>query len=318
MKLSLDHITVTDTTPMELVEVAAATGCAGICPFLHSMAVLPAMPSYDLAQDRIARRETRAALDAAGIVVDLVYPFTVTGRTTIADFTGLLAVGAELGAPLANVLCYDRDPIRRSEKLAELAELAASFSIELAIEFYPPSQIRTLADAVEEIGRTGRTDVGVTLDLLHTMRGGAVADSIALLKDRRIRIAQIADGPRTGRPAFNACCQARASSTSGRSCTRSIRRSLSAWKFPNKLGSRLACQYLIAPVRRSKLPVHALSQATRDDGAESIKRDQAVCDAFRPKIAWALISTKLRPHNTSPSPDACLLDARSSAYGVSS
>jgi sugar phosphate isomerase/epimerase len=197
MKLCLDHITVTDTTPMELVKVAAATGCAGICPFLHSMAVLPAMPSYDLAHDRIARRETRAALDAAGIVVNLVYPFTVTGRTTIADFTGLLAVGAELGAPLANVLCYDRDPIRRSEKLAELAELAASFSIELAIEFYPPSQIRTLADTLEEIGRTGRADIGVTLDLLHIMRGGAVADSIALLKDRRIRIAQIADGPWT-------------------------------------------------------------------------------------------------------------------------
>jgi sugar phosphate isomerase/epimerase len=197
MKLSLDHISVTDTTPAKLVELAAATGCSGICPFLHSMAVLPAMPPYDLSRDRTALRETRSTLRANDVIVNLVYPFTLTGRTIVADFARLLDAGAELGAPLANVLCYDRDPSRRSDKLVELAELAGSFGIELVIEFYPPSQIRTLAEALEEIARSGRNDVGVTLDLLHVMRGGAAVDSIALFQDEHIRIAQIADGPWT-------------------------------------------------------------------------------------------------------------------------
>lgn len=193
--LSLDHITVTDTTPWQLVELAAATGCSGICPFLHSMAVLPAMPHYDLVRDPVARRMTRKALAATGITVDLIYPFTMTGRTIVADFAPALEAGAELGAPLANVLCYDRDPSRRAEKLAELAELAASFGIGLGIEFYPPSQIRTLAQALAEIEQIGRIDIGVTLDLLHIMRGGDVGASIKLLSDPAIRIAQIADGP---------------------------------------------------------------------------------------------------------------------------
>jgi sugar phosphate isomerase/epimerase len=193
--LSLDHITVTDTTPWQLVELAAATGCSGICPFLHSMAVLPAMPPYDLVRDPVARRTTREALAATGITVDLIYPFTMAGRTVVADFAPALEAGAELGAPLANILCYDREPARRAEKLIELAELAASFGISLGIEFYPPSQIRTLAQTLAEIERIGRTDIGVTLDLLHIMRGGDVDASMVLLSDPAIRIAQISDGP---------------------------------------------------------------------------------------------------------------------------
>lgn len=193
--LSLDHLTVTDTTPWRLAELAAATGCTGICPFLHAMDVLPAMPRYDLITDRGARRTTRNALAQNNITIDLLYPFTMAGRTIVADFAPALEAGAELGAPLANVLCYDRDPARRAGKLAELAELAAPYGIGLAIEFYPPSQVRTLAQALAEIERIGRTDVGVTADLLHIMRGGDVAASMALLAHPSIRIAQLSDGP---------------------------------------------------------------------------------------------------------------------------
>ncbi|HUD95585.1 sugar phosphate isomerase/epimerase [Sphingobium sp.] len=193
--LSLDHITITDTTPWQLAEIAAATGCIGICPFLHSMAVLPAMPHYNLVTDPVARRMTRDALAADGLAVDLVYPFTMAGRTVVADFRPALEAAADLGAGLANILCYDRDPGRRIERLAELAELAGSYDIDLAIEFYPPSQVRTLAEALATIDVLGRTNAGVTLDLLHIVRGGDVAEAMALLADPRIRIAQISDGP---------------------------------------------------------------------------------------------------------------------------
>jgi len=196
-RLSLDHITVTDTTPWQLAEIAAEVGCQGICPFLHSMEVLPAMPPYDLVRDPQALRQTRAALAATGVKVDLIYPFTMAGRTNPQDFAPALEAGAALGAPLANVLCYDRDPVRRSERLIELAELAATFDIALSIEFYPPSQVRTLAQTLEEITRTGRSDIKVTADLLHIMRGGEAQASMALLNHPAVAIAQISDGPKT-------------------------------------------------------------------------------------------------------------------------
>ncbi|MBA4088957.1 MAG: xylose isomerase [Sphingobium sp.] len=197
MQLSLDHISVTDTTPSRLADIAAATGCSGICPFLHSMAVLPAMPDYDLVTDAAERRATRAALAAGGLTVDLVYPFTLARRTVVADFEPALAVAAELGGRLANVLCYDRDLARQIDRLSELADLAGQYSIGLAIEFYPPSQIRTLADALATVERLGRDDVGVTVDLLHIMRGGEAGSSMALLAVPHIRMAQISDGPAT-------------------------------------------------------------------------------------------------------------------------
>jgi sugar phosphate isomerase/epimerase len=121
----------------------------------------------------------------------------MAGRTNPADFIPALEAGAALGAPLANVLCYDRDPIRRTEKLVELAELAAPFDIALAIEFYPPSQVQTLSAALEEIARSGRSDIKVTADLLHIMRGPEPDTSFPLLNHPAIAIAQIADGPTT-------------------------------------------------------------------------------------------------------------------------
>jgi sugar phosphate isomerase/epimerase len=165
------------------------------------MEVLPAMPPYDLVRDPQALRRTRDALAATGVSVDLLYPFTMAGRTDPAAFAPALEAGATLGAPLANVLCYDRDPVRRTERLIELADLAATYGIALAIEFYPPSQVKTLSEALAEIDKTGRSDVGVTLDLLHVMRGGDVDASFVLLNHPAIAIAQLADGPASIDPA---------------------------------------------------------------------------------------------------------------------
>ncbi|MCP3733489.1 sugar phosphate isomerase/epimerase [Sphingomonas sp. RP10(2022)] len=187
----------TDTTPAQLAEVAARTGCAGICPFLHAMPVLPAMPVFDLVHDAGALAATRRAVRDAGVTIDLVYPFTLTGRTNVADFAPALAAAAALGAPLANVLCYDRDPARRIDRLAELSVLAAGYGVGLAIEFYPPSQVGSLASALDTIAALGRSDVGVTLDLLHLTRADEWPRMAARLADPAIRMVQVSDGPRS-------------------------------------------------------------------------------------------------------------------------
>lgn len=198
-RLSLDHLTVTDTTPSQLAEAAAATGCAGMCLFLQPMEVLPRMPDFALIGNTPERRATRSAMAAGGVALDLVYPFTLGGRTIVADFEPALETAAWLGARRANILCYDRDPVRRLEKLAELADLAGACAIGLAIEFYPPSQLPSLAAAFAAIDALGRDDIGITLDLLHLVRSGALPALPALpaLSDPRICVAQISDGPAT-------------------------------------------------------------------------------------------------------------------------
>lgn len=199
-RLSMDHITVVDTTPSQLAEAAAATGCEGMCLFLHPMEVLPDLPPFELIGDTPERRRTRDAMAAGGVSLDLVYPFTLAGRTEVAAFAPALETAAWLGARYANVLCYDRDPARRLDRLAELAALAGGYGIGLAIEFYPPAQVRSLGEAFDAIAALGRDDIGVTLDLLHLARAGEMPDALPRLADPRIRLAQLCDAPATVTP----------------------------------------------------------------------------------------------------------------------
>lgn len=124
MHLALDHITVIDTSPVQLAQAARAAGCHGMCLFMEPMDVLPLMPKFDLYADRAARVELRRVMDDLGVALDLAYPFTLTGRTEIAGFVPAMECAAELGAGLINALLYDRDPARRLAKFGEFCDLA--------------------------------------------------------------------------------------------------------------------------------------------------------------------------------------------------
>jgi sugar phosphate isomerase/epimerase len=195
-RLALDHITAIDTTPVQLAQVARGAGCDGICLFMEPMAVLPLMPQFDLYGDRAARAETRAVLDDLGVRLDLAYPFTLAGRTEVAAFAPAMECAAELGAGLINALLYDREPERRLDRFAAFCDLAATFGLGVGVEFYPPSQIPSLASALELVGRIGRPGaVGVNADLLHLMRSGGSIAELAAAPAGYILYGQVADGP---------------------------------------------------------------------------------------------------------------------------
>lgn len=194
--LALDHITVVDTTPIELAAVAAQTGCDGVCIFLHSMPdALPRLPEYSLITDAAARRETRKVCADLGVAIDLAYPFTLASRTDLTAFEPALAASVELGVPAVNALLYDREPARRLERFGAFCDLAKGFGLEVVVEFYPPSQIKSLADVVALLGDADRANAGINLDLLHHIRsGGAVADLVQAPQGA-FRLVQLSDGP---------------------------------------------------------------------------------------------------------------------------
>eukprot|EP01037_Dinobryon_pediforme_P008098 gene8098-8179_t len=196
-RLSLDHLTVVDATPLALIDLARATGCAGICLFMAAMDVLPLMPRYDCLADRPLRAATRQALAGQAITLDLVYPFTLTGRTDPAALVPALDCAADLGARAVNALIYDRDSARRAENFGRFCDLALGFGLNVAVEFYPPSQIASLGaglDLVNAVGQPGR--VGLNVDLLHLMRSGGTLDQVAAAPPGTILFGQIADGTR--------------------------------------------------------------------------------------------------------------------------
>ena len=193
--LSLDHITAVDTTPIQLAEAAHAAGCSGICLFMQPMEVLRHLPQFDIYGDLAQRKAFGQRLKDLGVTLDLAYPFTLAGRTEVEDFRTALECAAELDAQLLNALVYDRDPSRRLDKFGAFCDFAASYGLRVGVEFYPPSQIGSLADAldlVRQINRPGR--VGVNVDLLHLMRSGGSIAELADAPADFILYAQIADG----------------------------------------------------------------------------------------------------------------------------
>ena len=194
--LGLDHLTVVDTTPAQLAHAAHAVGCGTVCLFLEPMAVLPRMPFFDLYTDPEQRQMLKAAMDDCGLALDLAYPFTLTGRSVAAAFEPAIACAADLGAKAVNVLAYDREPSRRAETFARFCELVLAHGLGVVVEFYPLSQVRTLADAlalVTPVGRPGR--VGVNVDLLHLVRSGGAVQDVAAAPAGTILYAQFCDGP---------------------------------------------------------------------------------------------------------------------------
>jgi sugar phosphate isomerase/epimerase len=196
--LALDHLTVPDTTPSQLIAVAAQVGCPAVCMFLEPMAVLPRMPAFDLIGDTPERRETRRQCEDQGICIDLAYPFTLAARTQVEAFRPLMETAAWLGVRALNTLLYDRDPLRRFDTFAAFCELAAEYGFVVAVEFYPLSQIRSLGEALELVARVGRPErVGVNIDLLHLMRSGARIEEIRKAPPNSIVYAQFCDGPQS-------------------------------------------------------------------------------------------------------------------------
>lgn len=195
-RLALDHITAVDSDPLTLVQAARRAGCDGVCLFMEPMDVLPLMPKFDIYGDLSARRDLRRQMDDLGVALDVAYPFTLAGRTNVQDFRMAMECAADLGARLLNTLIYDRDPVRRLDTFGAFCDLAASFGHKVGVEFYPPSQVGSLAAAlglVQAIGRPG--SVGVNADLLHLMRAGESLADLAKAPAEYILYGQLADAP---------------------------------------------------------------------------------------------------------------------------
>ena len=196
--LALDHLTVADTTPSQLIEIAGAVGARAVCMFLEPMAVLPRMPWFDLYGPTPERYETKLRMNDLGIGLDLAYPFTLSGRTDVAAFRPALETASFLGARAVNVLVYDREPARRTEVFERFCILALAHGLQVALEFYPPSQVRTLTDAVS-LAQTAEApgQVGVNVDLLHLIRSGNGPRDLLDAPPGAVFYAQFCDAPAT-------------------------------------------------------------------------------------------------------------------------
>ena len=191
--VSLDHLTVFELTPPEVVRCAAAAGYRHV-----GLRLKPAAASgevqHAIVGDTPMRRETLAALRDTGVEVLDWGVLRLQAQTVVADFEPWLATAVALGARHALVNGDEPDDARLTELFGQLCELCRRYGTTLHFEPTPWTGLKTLAQAVRIVRAAGQSNGRVMIDTLHVDRVGNTAADIAAVPMDLVDCIQLCDG----------------------------------------------------------------------------------------------------------------------------
>jgi sugar phosphate isomerase/epimerase len=190
--LSLAHLTVLDTTPPELVAVAAAAGFRTIGIRLTATPSV-GVPPYDCMSDAPMLRETLARLADTGVSVLDTEFLRFEPDQPVAIPEGFLEASARLGAKNVLVMSAEPDEARTLERFCDLCDRAAAYGLTVCLEFAIYTGVRTLAHAAQVVAQSKRANATVLIDALHFSRSGGVPADVATVDPALLRYAQICD-----------------------------------------------------------------------------------------------------------------------------
>src|SRR5690348_12478389 len=191
-QISLAHLTVLDTTPPELVTVAAAAGFRTIGIRLTATPSV-GVPPYDALHDGPLRRETLTRLADTGVSVLDTEFLRFEPDQPVGIPEGFLEVSARLGATYVLVMSAEPEEARTIERFGDLCDRAAGYGLHVCLEFAVYTGVRTLAHAAEVVARSKRANASVLIDALHFSRSGGLPAHVAQVDTALLRYAQICD-----------------------------------------------------------------------------------------------------------------------------
>jgi sugar phosphate isomerase/epimerase len=195
--ISLAHLTVLDTTPPELVTVAAAAGFRTIGIRLTATRSVGAPPyTNEILREGPLLRETLRRLDDTGVSVLDTEFLRFEPEEPVGVPEGFLEVSARLGARHVLVMSAEPEEARTLDRFGDLCDRAAAYGLDVCLEFAIYTGVRTLAHAAEVVARSKRSNAFVLIDALHFSRSGGLPAHVATVDPSLLRYAQICDaGP---------------------------------------------------------------------------------------------------------------------------
>jgi sugar phosphate isomerase/epimerase len=193
--ISLAHLTVLDTTPPELVSVAAAAGFRTVGIRLTATPSV-GVPPYDMLHEGPLLRETLQRMADTGVSVLDTEFLRFEPEHPVGVPEGFLDVSARLGAKHVLVMSAEPEEARTLERFGELCESAARYGLSVGLEFAIYTGVRTLAHAADMVTRSKRANASVLIDALHFSRSGGWPADLQKVDPSLLRYAQICDaGP---------------------------------------------------------------------------------------------------------------------------
>jgi sugar phosphate isomerase/epimerase len=192
-EVALEHLTLLDVAPPDLVSLAAAAGFGAVSlrvsPATDGEQPWPVSPGSRMLADTVRR------LDDTGLRVLGAEAIRLDGGR--GDWEPVLATAAQLGARYLNAISEDRDLTRLADRFAELTQLALRYGVRPVIEFMSYKPVHTLAAAlnIAALSADGR----VLVDALHVQRCGVSLADLAAADPARLSYVQLCDAPREPR-----------------------------------------------------------------------------------------------------------------------
>lgn len=190
---SLAHLTALSLSPPELVEAAADAGYRYVG--LRMTPVTPQEPHHPLATDPALMRTTKVRLAATGIEVLDVELARIGPEGDPRDYLRFLEAGAELGARHVITQLPDPDFARKTERFAQLCELARPLGLTIDLEFPSWTETPDLAEAARVLRAAGQPNAGILVDLLHFARSGSSVAELRELPAEWFHFAHVCDAP---------------------------------------------------------------------------------------------------------------------------
>jgi sugar phosphate isomerase/epimerase len=183
---------VLDTTPPELVTVAAAAGFRTIGIRLTATPSV-GVPPYDILREGPLLRETlRRLADTNVSVLDTEF-LRFEPEQPVGIPEGFLEISARLGAKNVLVMSAEPEEARTIDRFSELCDRAAPFGLQVCLEFAIYTGVRTLAHAAHVVAQSKRSNASIVVDALHFSRSGGIPPHIAQVDPSLLRYAQICD-----------------------------------------------------------------------------------------------------------------------------
>ena len=190
--ISLAHLTVLDTTPPELVTVAAAAGFRSIGIRLTATPSV-GIPPYDMLREGPLLRETLQRMADTGVSVLDTEFLRFEPEHPVGIPEGFLEISARLGASNVLVMSAEPDEARTVERFCELCDRAARYRLHVCLEFAVYTGVRTLAQAAHVVSQAERPNASVLVDALHFSRSGGIPAHVGTVDRSLFRYAQICD-----------------------------------------------------------------------------------------------------------------------------
>lgn len=190
---SLAHLTALSLSPPELVDAAAAGGYRYVG--LRMTKVTAQEPHYPLAYDPALMRATKTHLAATGIEVLDIELARITSGDSPRDYLRFLEAGAELGARHVITQLPDSDFSRKTDRFAELCELARPLGLTLDLEFPSWTETGNLDEATRVLRAVDQPNAGLLVDLLHFARSHSRIEDLRGLPPEWFHYAHVCDAP---------------------------------------------------------------------------------------------------------------------------